>query len=316
MSVFNGIEYLKQAVESILNQSFRDFEFVIINDGSTQPVIPVIKRLGDPRIVLINQENRGLPRSLNRGLGLSRGDYIARMDSDDVSLPNRLETQLSAMESLSSLDLVGSFYEVIDRSGRVCEVKRLIEDAVYRLWRLQFHNVYGHGTVMLRKSVLVKAGGYDERLTFAQDYDLWSRLSRIDNTLIVPEVLYQYRLVDNGTQSSVAHYDDQLANAARISDRNLQHCNPSLSPDDCAEVRAVFWKFQRRNFSERGLELLGPTLNAFTTRFNVAPRQRHGLARRVFGDVVEEIDGEPSLTEEQKESVKRHFYEIFDGLSG
>ncbi|MDQ1238384.1 MAG: hypothetical protein QG577_569, partial [Thermodesulfobacteriota bacterium] len=309
MSVFNGIEYLERAVESILNQSFRDFEFVIINDGSTQPVIPVIERYSDARVVLINQENKGLTSSLNRGLSLARGDYIARMDSDDISLPNRLEIQWAAMESDPSLDLVGSFYEVIDRSGKVCEVKTLIQDTAYRLWRLQFHNVYGHGTVMLRKTKVLTAGGYDEKLTFAQDYDLWSRLCVLDNTLIVPKVLYQYRLVDQGTQSSVAHYYAQLANAARTSDRNLKRCNPGLSWEDCEEVRAVFWKFQQSTMSERGLELLIPTFEGFLARFNVPRLQREQLAQKVLDDVIEEINGDQSVSKANKESLMVRFAE-------
>jgi glycosyltransferase involved in cell wall biosynthesis len=314
MSVFNGIEYLEQAVDSILNQSFPDFEFVIINDGSTQPVIPVIERYPDSRIVLINQENRGLTSSLNRGLSLARGDYIARMDSDDISLPTRLEVQLSAMESDPNLDLVGSFYEVIDGSGKVCGVKTLIQDTVYRLWRLQLHNVYGHGTVMLRKRKVLAAGGYDDRLTFAQDYDLWSRLCVLDNTRIIPRVLYQYRVVDQGTQSSVAHYDTQLANAARTSDRNLKRCNPGLSWKDCEEVRAVFWKFQQSTMSERGLELLIPTLEGFLVRFNVPQLQRQQLAQKVLEDVIEEINGDQSISKANKEPLIVRFAEMFEYL--
>jgi glycosyltransferase involved in cell wall biosynthesis len=312
MSVFNGIDYLERAVESILNQSFRDFEFVIINDGSTQPVIPVIERYSDARVILINQENKGLTSSLNRGLSLSRGDYIARMDSDDISLPNRLEIQWAAMESDPNLDLVGSFYEVIDGSGKVCEVKTLIQDTAYRLWRLQFHNVYGHGTVMLRKRKVLTAGGYDEKLTFAQDYDLWSRLCDLDNTLIIPKVLYQYRLVDQGTQSSVAHYESQLANAARTSDRNLKRCNPGLSWKDCEEVRAVFWKFQQSAISERGLELLVPTLEGFLEGFNVPQPQRQRLAKKVLYDVIGEINGDQSIPKANKESLIVRLTEMFE----
>lgn len=307
MSVYNGLAYLEQAVESILRQSFDDFEFIIVNDGSTEPVGELLSRIRDPRIVLIDQENMGLTRSLNKCISLARGKYLARMDADDVSMPQRLKRQVAAMEANPSLDLIASYYEVIDEKGRACDSKALIQDPVYRLWRLQFHNVYGHGTVLLRKRAIVAAGGYDETYTVAQDYELWSRISKRDNTLVIPEVLYQYRSVVHGPQSSVRHYETQLANAIRTSDRNIKACNPDFSDADCEDVRSVFWKFQRAATSPRGVDLLPALLEGFFARYGLSFSQRDGLLLQVFADVASEIETEASIQQSDRPAILQGF---------
>ncbi len=317
MSVFNGLSFLEQAVESILRQSFDDFEFIIVNDGSTEPVHELLRGLRDPRIIIIDQENMGLTRSLNKGISLSRGEYIARMDADDVSMPQRLERQVAAMQANLSLDVIASHYEVIDEKGNVSDRKVLIHDAVYRLWRLQFHNVYGHGTVLLRKSTMVAAGGYDETFVVAQDYELWSRISKLDNTLVIPEILYQYRSVDHGAQSSIRHYKTQLANAIRTSNRNIKACRPDFSDADCEAVRSVFWKFQRTTTSVRGIYLLPALLEGFFARYSLSSSQRHGLLRQVFEDVASEVETDaviqnshkPAILDKFRKSIGRWFPE-------
>ncbi len=188
MSVYNGQDFLEEAIQSILDQSYADFEFLIIDDGSTEPLDRLADRYKDKRIAVRRHENMGLTRSLNKGLALARGKYIARMDADDVSLPNRLEAQVHELDLDKRLDLVGCFFDIVDDENRLIERKELITDPVYRLWRLQFHNNYGHGTVMLRKESILNAGSYDESLSYAQDYDLWSRISTRHNTTIIPDV--------------------------------------------------------------------------------------------------------------------------------
>ncbi|MBI4966311.1 MAG: glycosyltransferase [Desulfomonile tiedjei] len=290
MSVYNGRKYLAKAVESILDQTFRDFEFLIINDGSTEPVEQVITSYRDARIVLVNQENAGLTRSLNKGLALARGAYVARMDSDDISLPTRLQAQVAAMEADANLDLVGCFFDVVDEHGDLIERKELITDPIYRLWRLRFHNNYGHGSVMLKKKAVIDAGMYDENLRYAQDFDLWSRLSTKSNTKVIPEALYSYRMVSQGSQASVANYDLQLRNAILISNRSLTACNPGLTEADCEEVRALYWKFQLDSVSPRGIELLPATLEGFCRRFGIEGQEKSALIRQVIRDTLGELD--------------------------
>ncbi len=306
MSVYNGQYFLANAIQSILDQSYVDFEFLIIDDGSTEPLDHILRRYKDNRIVIRRQKNLGLTRSLNKGLSMARGAYIARMDADDVSLPNRLETQVHELDSDGGLDLVGCYFDIVDGEGRLIERKELITDPVYRLWRLQFHNNYGHGTVMLRKKSVLDAGSYDENLSYAQDYDLWSRISTRNNTRIIPDVLYLYRMVEDGMQASVKNYEIQLTNALGVSNRNLMACNPSLSEEDCQEVRALYWKCGREGISVRAVELLPGILEGFCRRFGIVNEEKSSLAQNIAMDAIAEAEKSEGLRSgEQKKIIEQ-----------
>jgi glycosyltransferase involved in cell wall biosynthesis len=293
MSVYNDQGYLTEAIRSILNQTFTDFQFLIIDDGSRIPVEQLVGTIADARIVIRRQANMGLTRALNRGLRMCSGHYVARMDADDVSQPDRLEAQVRELDADPTLDLVGSFFDMIDGSGNLLETKELIVDPIYRLWRLQFHNNYGHGAVMMRKRAVMDAGMYDEKLPYAQDYDLWSRMSSKTNTRVIPTVHYRYRLVQSGPQASVRNYDAQLAAAIHISNRNLQRCNPRLTEDECADVRALYWKFQRSAISQAGAAALAETLEGFCRRYGIHGNDKTELMKRVERDIAEELANAP-----------------------
>lgn len=118
MSVYNGEKYLPETIDSILNQTFKDFEFIIINDGSTDKTAKILTSYDDPRIRIFNQENMGLTKSLNRAISLAKGEYIARMDADDISYPERLKKQVDYLNKNPDIGLVGSKYIRIDKRGR------------------------------------------------------------------------------------------------------------------------------------------------------------------------------------------------------
>lgn len=303
MSVYNDRGYLAEAIQSVLNQTYRDFEFLVIDDGSLEPIETRLHAYQDNRIVCVRHENRGLTRSLNRGLTLARGEYIARMDADDVSLPDRLATQVALLDANPDLDMVGTFFDVVDHDRNLLERKELIIDPVYRLWRLQFHNNYGHGTMMLRKQAVISAGMYDESLSYAQDYDLWCRLSTARNTAIVPRVLYHYRMVKSSDQASVRNYDAQLATAVAISDRNLSACNPQLGEQGCIEVRTLYWKFQLPEVSPAGLKALPATLEGFCQRFHVQGQEKDKLRERVLSDALQELHATRNIAQDDRSSL-------------
>ncbi len=117
MSVYNGDKYLREEIESILNQTFKDFEFIIVNDGSTDKSLEIIKSYNDPRIVIIDQENTGLAKALNNGINIAKGRYIARMDQDDISNPERFEKQIEFLENLSEYVAIGSWSNHISEHG-------------------------------------------------------------------------------------------------------------------------------------------------------------------------------------------------------
>lgn len=194
MSVFNGEKYLKEAVESILNQTYSNFEFIILNDASTDNTKNILLEFDDPRIIIIeNFENLGLTRSLNKALKLARGEYIARMDADDISHPLRFEKQVNFLDRNKKCLVVGTFMCLIDDNGRKYGVSGQYEKSEDIKNRLLIQNEIGHGSTMLRRLALEQAGYYNENFLYAQDYDLWLRLSEIGELNNLPEELYSLR---------------------------------------------------------------------------------------------------------------------------
>jgi len=179
LSAFNAERYLNKSIESILNQTMPHFEFIIINDGSTDNSLEIIKHYKkDGRIKLINNKvNLGLTKSLNIGLKNSKGKYIARMDADDISMPYRLETEVNFLENNPEIALIGSYYYLIDENDKIIkEIKHPLEYEDIK-WYLLFDNCFGHSTVMFRRELLNKVGYYSEKYKYAQDYEYWVRIS-------------------------------------------------------------------------------------------------------------------------------------------
>jgi hypothetical protein len=179
MSVFNGERFLREAVASILGQSFRDFEFIIINDGSTDGTGAMLDSYArsDPRVRVYHQENKGLTESLNRACGLAQGQYIARMDGDDVSTPDRLGRQIGFLEHHDKVGLLGGAVEEIDDQGRRVSLWRPpLENESIRAALHSFSLPISHPAVMMRKQAFDAMGGYRAPFLLAQDYDLWLRI--------------------------------------------------------------------------------------------------------------------------------------------
>jgi glycosyltransferase involved in cell wall biosynthesis len=191
MSVYNGDKYLCEAVESILSQTYKNIQFVIVNDGSTDRTGSILKKYAasDTRVTLIEQENIGLSRSLNKAVRLSRGSLIARQDADDISMPNRLAMQSSAFYVNPGIDLVASGYYIIDADGDVI-LKRLLPSADKVKKLLPFENLIYHSSVMFKKQSFMSVGGYNENLEFGHDKDLWKRLDRLE---VIPSALIKFR---------------------------------------------------------------------------------------------------------------------------
>jgi glycosyltransferase involved in cell wall biosynthesis len=197
MSVFNAELYLVEAIESILNQTYKNFEFIIINDGSSDSSLEIINKYSDVdrRIRLISRENKGLPFSLNEALSLANGCYIARMDADDISLPNRLIEQVYFMEENPEIGISGSWAEVFRDGVTKSILKHPKNDASLRV-KLLFSVCFVHPSVMIRKSVLSKHElTYDESYVTAQDYELWGRISKYTKMGNIQKVLLRYREV-------------------------------------------------------------------------------------------------------------------------
>lgn len=196
MAVYNGERFLRESVESILEQTHGDFEFLIVDDGSTDRSRDVIASYDDRRIkVLVNPRNLGLGAALNRGLEVARGEFIARQDADDRSAPNRLERQVEIVQALPELALLGTQAYRINADGvRIGTVRRPCEPVSIR-WFSLFDNPFIHTSVLFRRALVQQNGWrYDEAFPYGQDFALWSRILQAYPVMNTREPLVEYRL--------------------------------------------------------------------------------------------------------------------------
>ncbi len=194
MAVYNGARYLQEAIESILSQTFVDFEFIIIDDGSTDPSLEIIKGYSDQRIVILeNAVNRGLPYCLNLGIQNARGKYIARHDADDISHPDRLARQVQFLENNPQVGVVACKTQWIDRHGQhILFWEQPTTNPEIQETLLRYCCVI-HGSTMSRLEAMRTVGRYNISMRTGQDYDLWLRIAEHYEIACVPEVLYQHR---------------------------------------------------------------------------------------------------------------------------
>jgi glycosyltransferase involved in cell wall biosynthesis len=202
MSVYNGDKYLKEAIESILSQTFTDLELIIINDGSTDRSREILESYKDGRIRLFNNTNKGLTKSLNEGIRYSNGEYIARMDADDVSMPNRFERQVSFLDSHPGIVMCGTWAQFTDKDGNDNGPYQTPVSGREIRTMLIKHSPFIHPSVMIRRNLFDKVGFYDESFRCAQDYELWTRVVALFDTANLPEVLLKYRVLKSGITGS------------------------------------------------------------------------------------------------------------------
>lgn len=222
MAVYNGAQYLDHAIESILEQTFTDFEFIIVNDGSTDATAQILSTYTDPRIVVLNNSfNEGLAKSLNRGISISRGDYIARHDADDFSAPNRLKAQVDLLDARLKVGFVGTTVIWIDEDGMQKEIWRQPTENPHIQATLVRYCCLIHGSIMMRRESLQDVGGlYNECMRTGQDYDLWLKMSEKWDVAVIPEPLYFYRRHDK--MASKQHHLEQTRNAKQALDSTLE----------------------------------------------------------------------------------------------
>jgi hypothetical protein len=204
LPVYNGLPYLHEAISSILSQSFTDFELIVIDDGSVDGSASVLEEFDDQRLRFLRQDNQGLARTLNHGISLARGTYVARQDQDDLSHPDRLFLQVAHMEAHQDCVLVGSWAQIMEVDRLVDRFHRHPVDEPTLRYQLLFNNPFVHSSVLLRRSALQQVGGYttDPARQPPEDYELWSRLSRIGSVGNVGQVLLVYREIP-GSMSRV-----------------------------------------------------------------------------------------------------------------
>ena len=212
-------QYLKKAIESILNQTYANFEFIIIVDGDLENKA-IVEKYNDKRIkIVFNKKNMGLPYSLNKGIDISSGDYILRMDSDDISFKNRIEKQVSFMENNKEIDIAGA-YAVTFGEKRAYSFYPFTDYETIKA-QLIVRCILVHPTVIIRTATLKGKIKYNESYFTAQDYELWSRMAREYRICIMP--FYVLKLRIHKSQASQAKREAQLNNTKNILKMNIDH---------------------------------------------------------------------------------------------
>ncbi|HEB72745.1 MAG TPA: glycosyltransferase [Nitrospirae bacterium] len=197
MPVYNAGEYLRASIEGILGQAYDNFEYLIINDGSTDDSGDIVNSYNDPRIRFIeNESNLGMIATLNKGLEISSHDLIARQDADDISHPERLGRQVAFMSSNENVALLGSLAKEMDENGRPIYEARFAKPSGSTgvKWYFLFDNPFVHTSVMYRKHIILNEYGGYKLSDWCGDYDLWSRVAEKYAVAVLPEYLIKYRV--------------------------------------------------------------------------------------------------------------------------
>ncbi len=210
MSVYNGEHYLQEAVESVLQQTYTDYEFIIIDDGSKDRTWELLNSFNDPRIRLVrNEKNIGLTQSLNKGIQMSRGDYLARQDADDISTSERLALQMRFLEEHPGVGVLGTWIAYIDKKGERMGIWATPGSPLLISWSLLFGNCIAHPSVIMRRSLLQQGMRYRPEFPYAQDYDLWVRLNTKTQLANLTDVLYWRRIHEEMISAKYSEQQDQ-----------------------------------------------------------------------------------------------------------
>jgi hypothetical protein len=213
MSVYNGARFLRPAIESILNQTFRNLEFIVVDDGSTDETRDIVSSYVDidERVVLVRQDNRGQAAALNRGCAMARADYIARMDADDVAVSSRIERQIAFLQEHRDIGLLGGAVQEIDAHDNPQKIMVYpTTDQEIKQCEMEFC-CFAHPAVMFRKQTFADSGGYRRAFIHADDYDLWLRLSERYHVANLQEIVLYYRT--HGDQITSHSLRQQLISA-------------------------------------------------------------------------------------------------------
>ncbi len=241
MNAYNKEDYVGQTIESILSQTFGDFEFIIVNDGSTDGTARIIAQYDDPRIRVFYHENSGVKATLNRGFGEAGGKYIAHIDADDLAMPERLQVQLDFMENHPDCVLASCWCEVINSNEEITELWRPPADDLGIRWAHLFDNVLTHSGFFIRRDIMNSGEWYT--LPYAEEYDMAVRLSQIGKLASIPQFLIRYRnMVENGIMHQ--KWTEQKECSNKISMRQLTELmgKDNISPDQ----RFAAWKVINR----------------------------------------------------------------------
>lgn len=279
MPVYNAQTYLRECINSVLNQTFTDFEFIIIDDCCTDSTAAILSSYNDARIKIFKNEiNLGLTKSLNRAIELAQGKYIARMDADDICLPKRFEKQIELLEANPKIGLCGTWYENFGDSSGIAKYNTTHNEIVLGLL---YQSQFCHPTVIMRKEIVDKHHLlYDTNFTTAQDYELWSRMAHVCETANVDEVLLRYRFHAESVSSKKK--EQQLWNRNKIIANQFAKMGVAINDDEIE----LFTRFCHSKF-DFGVEEVN-SLEIFLVKAITANNLSGFLKKEWFAEFVKE----------------------------
>ena len=217
LPMYNCERFIEKSIKSILNQTFTDFELIAIDDGSKDKTAEIVRNIDDPRIKLIRQRNKGLLRTDNKGITISRGTFIARQDADDISMPSRFEKQVMYLISNKSVGMVSCYYTQMDEANESLGITQTFPFKPIDVKRsLYLVNPITHGGTMTRREIFEKIGLYQPSHEPIEDYKAWCDMADISDVAIIPESLYWYRISRGGI--SATQYDESIQMPRRIAE--------------------------------------------------------------------------------------------------
>lgn len=268
---YNSEKFISDAISSILNQTYKDFELIIVDDKSTDNSLLIIDKLvqQDSRIkVIALSKNSGVTYSRQVGLDNAIGKYIAILDSDDISLPNRLEEQVSYLEENSDVVLVASDYYVITEKGEIKKKKKVHKNKAAIKWYLTFGNCFAHSTITFRLSEAKELGGYDQNIKRGLDMELSSKLLTKGNAGAIPKPLSYWRTYSKSMTKSVDKFELQKNYISSVQNSISFHLNKKISFDTAS---AVYYNYKKPanniNSFFNALDLIRNAYDLYTEKF-------------------------------------------------
>jgi glycosyltransferase involved in cell wall biosynthesis len=291
IGAFNGERFIRPAIESILNQTYRDFELIVIDDCSTDSTPRILREFKDGRLRIVsNEENLGIADTLNKGIAVARGEYLALQDHDDISLPPRLECQVAFLDRNPRVGMVGSNCNIIDEAGTISPGWPVKYDDAELKWAVLWRCPFFHTTVMVRRRDMKEVGGYssDPKYRFSEDYDLMSRIALRHAVANIPQLLGYWRM--HKTSASHMNVSQQASAMRSISQRNI--CNllgwDRIDPADWAGVERFLYHpvGQRLDLTSaevnRTLDFLTTIHETFCSKYSLSNREAAAHRRKVL----------------------------------
>lgn len=292
MAVHNGEKYITEAIDSILGQTYCNFEFIIINDASTDKTKDILNSYSDKRIRIINNNhNIGLTKSLNKGLLEANGEYIARMDADDIALPERFEMQHKFLDQNKDIMCIGGMTEIIDNSNNKTGSKRVISDPDEIRFRLLLANQIAHPTSMFRKNVIHDVGAYNNHYKYAQDFELWSRLTlhgyKICN---LNKTLIRYRFHNESITQNDRTRDKAYEFVTQIIQNNISRYT-TITRNEVEIFLRSFHKHNIQNITEllTVLKILSRIQNTYIEKENPDKTIKEKINKYIYNEKIKTL---------------------------